>query len=394
MTKLISDIKFEGTNDEFVWRSPIVDFETGSKVTVYESQEALFYFNGECVGVLGAGSHILETENIPFLKRLVQKVTGNTSIFHAQVYFVNKVEMELRFGVGDLSYQDPAGPVFTIGCHGQLHLMAEQSRKIVEKLVGMNLALTRAQVEEKFRELLIAEVADRLINTILEQNITITYLSAKRKEVSKALQPILAELYENYGFSLEQFMISGFAIPEDDPEYKRLKRLRADQGLQLSELQLQQQRELMEMQIQTQKMRMEADAMAYKRSTEGYTYETERKFDFLDKMSEHENMGSNMSAEMLQLGAGLGMVGAVGGMMQNTMQAAVQPMAQEVAQAAVQPMTQEVAQAAVQPMAQEVSQPISEDPIEVLTKLKRMLDAGLIEQTEYDAKKQEILSRM
>lgn len=40
--KNIADIKFEGTNEEFVWRSPITDFETGSKLTVYESQEALF----------------------------------------------------------------------------------------------------------------------------------------------------------------------------------------------------------------------------------------------------------------------------------------------------------------------------------------------------------------
>jgi len=34
------------------------------------------------------------------------------------------------------------------------------------------------------------------------------------------------------------------------------------------------------------------------------------------------------------------------------------------------------------------------DPMEVLGKLKKLLDAGLIEQAEYDAKKAEILSRM
>lgn len=36
----------------------------------------------------------------------------------------------------------------------------------------------------------------------------------------------------------------------------------------------------------------------------------------------------------------------------------------------------------------------AEDPVEILGKLKKLLDAGLIEQTEYDAKKAEILSRM
>jgi hypothetical protein len=36
----------------------------------------------------------------------------------------------------------------------------------------------------------------------------------------------------------------------------------------------------------------------------------------------------------------------------------------------------------------------AEDPVAVLQKLKQMLDAGLIEQGEYDAKKTEILGRM
>ena len=35
-----------------------------------------------------------------------------------------------------------------------------------------------------------------------------------------------------------------------------------------------------------------------------------------------------------------------------------------------------------------------EDPLQVLTKLKQLLDAGLITQTEYDSKKTEVLSRM
>ena len=51
--------------------------------------------------------------------------------------------------------------------------------------------------------------------------------------------------------------------------------------------------------------------------------------------------------------------------------------------------------APMQPMQQAAAtQPAAEDPMETLAKLKKMLDAGLIEQAEYDAKKAEILSRM
>ena len=42
----------------------------------------------------------------------------------------------------------------------------------------------------------------------------------------------------------------------------------------------------------------------------------------------------------------------------------------------------------------ETKQEVQADPVEILGKLKKMLDAGLIEQAEYDAKKADILSRM
>ena len=43
---------------------------------------------------------------------------------------------------------------------------------------------------------------------------------------------------------------------------------------------------------------------------------------------------------------------------------------------------------------QQTNSTTTDDPMEKLSKLKKMLDAGLIEQAEYDAKKSEILSSM
>ena len=40
------------------------------------------------------------------------------------------------------------------------------------------------------------------------------------------------------------------------------------------------------------------------------------------------------------------------------------------------------------------SSPKADDPVKKLKQIKEMLDAGLINQTEYDSKKTELLSRM
>ena len=98
------------------------------------------------------------------------------------------------------------------------------------------------------------------------------------------------------------------------------------------------------------------------------------------------------------MGAGLGMLGAVGGMMQNmtspymngmgAMTGIPQPMAGQ--------MMAWMQGGAGQTMAgmQNGAGQMAADPVEVLGKLKRLLDAGLIEQEEYDAKKREILANL
>ena len=107
---------------------------------------------------------------------------------------------------------------------------------------------------------------------------------------------------------------------------------------------------------------------------------------------------AGISSEMLQMGAGLGMLGAVGGMMQNmtspymngmgAMTGIPQPMAGQ--------MMAGMQGGAGQTMAgmQNGAGQMAADPVEVLGKLKRLLDAGLIEQEEYDAKKREILANL
>ena len=67
MAQIREEIRFGGNNEDLVWKSPIRDFNTGSVVIVNESQGAVFYMNGEASDELGAGLHVLETCETPFI---------------------------------------------------------------------------------------------------------------------------------------------------------------------------------------------------------------------------------------------------------------------------------------------------------------------------------------
>lgn len=104
------------------------------------------------------------------------------------------------------------------------------------------------------------------------------------------------------------------------------------------------------------------------------------------------------------MGAGMGMGMAAGSVFGNMANQMFAPMGQQQAQPVQQPMqqpAQPVSSGRFAPKGQPVQQATSqapqaatEDPFETLSKLKRMLDAGLISQQQYDTKVAEVMSRM
>ena len=92
-------IKYEGDNSTFVWKHPSEDFNTSTQLIVHESQEAIFFMNGQALDLFGAGRYTLETENIPLIRKVTNLPTGGQTPFQCEVYFINKTEqMAIRWG--------------------------------------------------------------------------------------------------------------------------------------------------------------------------------------------------------------------------------------------------------------------------------------------------------
>lgn len=87
MSPIASVIKYEGDNSTFIWKHPCEDFNTTSQLIVHETQEAVFFVNGQALDSFGPGRHTLETENIPLLSKFLNLiVTGGECPFHCEIY--------------------------------------------------------------------------------------------------------------------------------------------------------------------------------------------------------------------------------------------------------------------------------------------------------------------
>lgn len=97
--EIIDVIKYEGDNNTFIWKHPCEDFNTKTQLIVHESQEAIFFMNGQALDLFSAGRYTLEIQNIPLIKKTINLPTDGETPFHCEVYFINRTEqMAIKMG--------------------------------------------------------------------------------------------------------------------------------------------------------------------------------------------------------------------------------------------------------------------------------------------------------
>ena len=59
--EIVDILKYEGDDKTLVWKSDKEDFNTGTQLIVHESQEAVFFRDGQALDLFGSGKYTLET---------------------------------------------------------------------------------------------------------------------------------------------------------------------------------------------------------------------------------------------------------------------------------------------------------------------------------------------
>lgn len=331
MGKIADLIKYEGDNSTFIWKHPCEDFNSMTQLVVHESQEAIFFMNGQALDLFGPGRYTLETENIPKIGKLLNRATGDTSPFHCEVYFINKTEqMSVKWGTDSkVQYIEPTyGFPLSIGASGEMSLRAADSRKLLVKLVGTENFLGQQKLVGFFRAFLMTRVKTYIAQTMKSSAINIFEIDEHLTTFSESIHKLLIPDFADYGVALERFFVTTIVKPDGDPQYEKFKELHFRQYADIAEAKLRQQTDLIYAQTEAQKVVIDSQAQATKRAQEGYTYAQERSFDVAEKVAQNEAVG-----QFTNMGVGLGTMagvgGAVGGVVgsavNNAMGAAAQP---------------------------------------------------------------------
>lgn len=237
---LASIIKYEGDNETLVWKHPIEDFNMGSQLIVHESQEAIFFRDGQALDLFGPGRYTLETQQLPLLEKLYRLPTGTEGTFHSEVYYINlATQMGIKWGTDSkVRLFDPAsGLHIEIGASGEFNILVSDSRRLLLKVVGTTGTLGQADLLSAgngkgiFRALVMTQVKSYLSQAIKESGINILEIDAHLLELSTILRDRINQGLSDYGLTMPEFFVSRIVTPDDDPNYRRMKEQYAEQYL-------------------------------------------------------------------------------------------------------------------------------------------------------------------
>lgn len=364
-------IKNSGSGELLIWRQPEEDFNTNSTLIVMPGEEAIFIKGGTVEQTFENGTYHLSTENYPFIGRLRNAFTGGVSTFNCVVYFVRTAHsVEIRWGTDSpIQVRDKLLGIATkLRCRGSYKIQIDNPVKFLEKLIGNNVPF---QLQEELNKYFINEFQSKIKSVIArainESNTEILGIDARLDEFSEIIEPYMQEILDDYGLKCVKFVVA--AIDIDDDELRR----------RYDEIGMDSIAKLRGAQADKAVMGILGDDWARQQAA-----------NILGDLANNPGAGG-VAAAGAGMGMGIGAAGAFGAMAQQMfapMNNGVVPQQQTPIQNT--PSGRFTQQKSGTNSANEAK----EDPIEVLGKLKKLLDAGLIEQAEYDAKKAEILSRM
>ena len=370
-------IKYEGDNSTFIWKHPSEDFNSLTQLVVHESQEAIFFMDGQALDLFGPGRYTLETQNIPQIGKLLSRSTGDKTPFHCEVYFINKtVQMAIKWGTDSkVQYIEPTyGFPISIGASGDMALRAEDSRKLLLKLVGTENNLSQEKLVSFFRAFLMTRVKTYIAQVIKAKAINIFEIDENLTAFSEDIHRLLIPDFADYGISLDRFFVTTIVKPDGERQYEKFKELHFRQYADIAEAKIRQQTDIIYAQTEAQKVVIDSQAQATKRAQEGYTYAQERGFDVAEKVAQNEAVG-----QFTNMGVGLGTMAGVGGAVGGAVGSAVNDAMKATTEPAVTP----------QPMNETNDMTAFKAKIE---KLLVMKDAGLISEEEFATAKAKLLA--
>ena len=203
----------DNTNDTMVYRFERYgnEIKYGAKLTVRESQFAVFVNEGEVADVLGPGAYELETKNLPILTTIQNWHHGFESPFKAEVYFINARRFtDLKWGTKQpLMIRDSEFGGMRIRAFGNYSVRVTDPLKFIKEIVGTDGVFTTDEVSNELRNL----ITSRFASVVGSSGIPVLDMAANYDQLGEFLTTRISPEFGEYGLELSRVLVENISLP-------------------------------------------------------------------------------------------------------------------------------------------------------------------------------------
>lgn len=217
------------SNDTLVYRFERHNNEikNGAKLTVRESQVAVFVNEGQIADVFTPGMYSLTTSNLPILSTLKGWKHGFESPFKAEVYFVNTKQFTgQKFGTKNpITINDDQFGLIELRAFGTYAYKVEDAGLFLKNIAGTQGDFSIDELYDHLRSM----VVSRFTDAVGEANLPVHAFAGQTNEISEFLLKELNQDFSIDGLKITKFFLENISMPEEVKkeifEYSRLYKI-------------------------------------------------------------------------------------------------------------------------------------------------------------------------
>lgn len=203
----------DDSNDTMIYRFERYNNEIkyGAKLTVRESQIAVFINEGQIADVLTPGIYELETKNLPILSTLQHWDHLFESPFKAEVYFVNtKRFVDQKWGTKNpIMLRDKEFGAVRIRSFGTYSFRITDAAKFIKEIAGTDGHFTTDEITDQLRNLIIS----RFTTIVGNSGIPVLDLAGNYDQLGDFITQRISPEFADYGLELIRVLVENMSLP-------------------------------------------------------------------------------------------------------------------------------------------------------------------------------------
>lgn len=205
----------DDSGNTLVYRFPVhgQEIKNGARLTVRESQAAVFVYQGQIADVFGPGLHTIDGGNTPILSKLGAWMHGFNSPFKSEVYFVNTKQFtDLKWGTSNpVMMRDTDFGMVRLRAFGIYSVRVTDPAAFIKEIAGTNAHFVTEDIEGQLKRTLVSGFSDALA----ESKIAALDLAQNYDELGRFTRVKLAEDFKGFGLDLTKLVIENISLPAE-----------------------------------------------------------------------------------------------------------------------------------------------------------------------------------